>query len=162
MRRALYHTHWEALLVGDAESQALALTTKLLALRSQFVLLRTYLTKATYPAWFVYRCPPVAKAKHSGWRKYMRHQSHHNLVLHREACRRKTSPSKWARKHWEEIIRTKLSDQGVGNKTWWSFVWDRQGITHHDRVHPLRRLDWATSTSSDDICTFGETICRKK
>ena len=55
LKQALHTTDWEALLSGDVEEKTRLLTSPLLALQSQFVPHRLYLTKATDPplVWFL-------------------------------------------------------------------------------------------------------------
>ena len=47
-------------------------------------------------------------------------------------------------------MRQKLSGPGVGNKTWWALVKERQGLLHQDSVPPLTRPDGSTATSSEE------------
>ena len=162
LRQALHTTDWEALLIGDVEEKTRLLTSTLLALQSQFVPHRMYLTKATDPPWFGIRCRAAADAKYSTWRRYKRRPTHQNLALHRAACRRMTATSKWARKHWEEVMKRKLSGPGVGNKTWWALVKERQGILHQDSVPPLTRPDGSTATSSEDKAALLAKIFAEK
>ena len=44
------HTDWEALLMGDAEGKACALTSRSLALQQQYVPSRMYLTRLFFPS----------------------------------------------------------------------------------------------------------------
>ena len=162
LRQALHTTDWESLLSGDVEEKTRLLTSTLLTLQSQFVPHRSYLTKATDPPWFGFRCRAAAEAKYSMWRRYKRRPTHLNLVLHKAACRRMTSTSKWARKHWEEVMRRKLSGPGVGHKTWWALVKERQGLLHQDSVPPLTRADGSTATSSEDKAALLATAFAEK
>ncbi|MPC26722.1 hypothetical protein E2C01_019869 [Portunus trituberculatus] len=56
--------------------------------------------------------------------------------------------SKWAIKKWEENLRRKLCGPGVGNKTWWSLVKDKQGTGHQESIPPLSKQDGTVTTSS--------------
>ena len=56
--------------------------------------------------------------------------------------------SKWARQRWENDLRTKLSGPGVGSKTWWTLVKERQGTSHQESIPPLTKQDGTTATSS--------------
>ena len=150
MRQAMENTDWEALLVGNTETKASALTTKLLALQQQHVPCRVYLTRPGDPAWFGFRCRVAAEAKHGAWLRYKRHPTDRNKTLHREACKRMTATCRWARTQQNEDTKRKLCGPGVGNKTWWSLVKERQGTNHRDSVPPLTRPDGSTATNSGD------------
>ncbi|MPC71365.1 hypothetical protein E2C01_065642 [Portunus trituberculatus] len=55
-----------------------------------------------------------------------------------------TATSKWARKHWEQTIKNKLTGPGVSEKTWWALGKERQGLMQQDSVpppHSLGRMD---------------------
>ena len=162
LRQALSTTDWEALLVEDVEKKVSVLTSKLLDLQNQFVPYRTYLTKATDPKWFGYRCRVAAEAKYAAWRRYKRSPSQHNLALHRAACRRMAATSKWARQHWEEVTRNKLTGPGVGSKAWWALIKERQGVLRQDSVPPLTRPDGSTATSSEDKAALLAEIFAQK
>ena len=142
LRQALSNTDWETLLVEDVEKKVSVLTSQLLVLQSQFVPHRTYLTKATDPKWFGYRCRIAAEAKYAAWKRYKRRPSHQNRILHRAACKKMTATSKWAKQHWEEVMRNKLTGPGVGSKTWWALVKERQGMMKQDSVPPPHQARW--------------------
>ena len=150
MRRILAATDWQATLTGDAEEKARAVTSLLLTLQSRHVPHRTYLAKATNPSWFGFRCREAAEAKYGAWRRYKQRPSLHNLALHRAACKKMKDTSKWAREHWEQDLRRKLTGPGVGDKTWWTLVKERQGVMRQESVPPLTRPDGSTATSSED------------
>ena len=61
LRQALHTTDWESLLSGDVEEKTRLLTSTLLALQSQFVPHRSYLTKATDPPGLVSAAAPPQK-----------------------------------------------------------------------------------------------------
>ncbi|XP_045137147.1 uncharacterized protein LOC123519710 [Portunus trituberculatus] len=149
MRGALTATDWQTVLTGDAEEMTNALTSILATLQDRHVPHRTYLAKATNPQWFGFRCQIAAEAKYAAWRRYKQRPSQHNLTMHRAACKRMTDTSKWARKHWEQDLRRKLTGPGVGDKTWWTLVKERQGVMRQESV-PLTRQDGTTASSSDD------------
>ena len=150
LRRDLRHTGWVTLLQGGAESMAHALTTHLLALQRRHVPHREYTTRPTDQVWFGYRCRVAAEAKYAAWRRYKRTPTQRNKDLHRAACRRMTTTSRWAIKRWEEDLKRKLCGPGVGNKTWWSLVKERQGISRQDTIPPLTRRDGTVATSSKE------------
>ena len=150
MRGALTATDWQATLTGDAEEKTRAVTSLLVTLHARHVPHRTYLAKASNPQWFGFRCQEAAEAKYATWRKYKQRPSQHNLALHRAACKRMTDTSKWARKHWEQDLRRKLTGPGVGDKTWWTLIKERQGVMRQESVPPLTRQDGTTATNSDD------------
>ena len=104
----------------------------------------------------------ATEAKYSTWRRYKRRPTHLNLVLHMVACSRMASTSKWARKHCEQVMRRKLSCPGVGHKTWWALVKERQGLLHLDSVPPLTRPDRSTATSSEDKAALLANIFAEK
>jgi len=154
MKQDMETTDWEALLVGDADAKARALTTRLLALQQQHVPSRVYLSRPGDPAWFGFRCRASAEDKHAAWERYKRHPSRRNKTLHREACKRMTSTCRWARNQLKEDRRRKLGGPGVGNKTWWSLVKEQQGACHREALPPLTRPDGSTATSSTDKATL--------
>ncbi|KAG0709931.1 hypothetical protein GWK47_002646 [Chionoecetes opilio] len=78
MRHAIDHMDWEALLVGDAEAKACAISSKLLDLLQQHIPSRKYLTRHGDTAWFDYRCRVAAEAKHAAWMRYKRRPTHQN------------------------------------------------------------------------------------
>ncbi|XP_045122826.1 uncharacterized protein LOC123511207 [Portunus trituberculatus] len=126
MRGALSATDWQTVLTGDAEEMAHALTSILATLQDRHVPHRTYLAKATNPQWFGFRCQIAAEAKYAAWRRYKQRPSLHNLAMHRAAC------------------------PGVGDKTWWTLVKERQGVMRQESVPPLTRQDGTTASSGDD------------
>ncbi|MPC79812.1 hypothetical protein E2C01_074357 [Portunus trituberculatus] len=63
LRRDLHYTPWATLLQGGAESEALALTSHLLALQRRHVPHREYTTRPTDQPWFGYRCRVAARGK---------------------------------------------------------------------------------------------------
>lgn len=150
LRRDLTHTPWATLLQGGAESEALALTSHLLALQRRHVPHREYTTRSTDQPWFGYRCRVAAEAKYAAWLRYKRNPTRRNKDLHRAACRRMVVTSKWALKKWEESLRRKLCGTGVGNKTWWSLVKDKQGTGHQESIPPLSKQDGTVATSSKE------------
>ena len=101
-------------------------------------------------AWFGYRCRVAAEAKHAAWLRYKHYPTDRNKTLHREACKRMIATCRWARRHQNEDMKRKLCGPGVGNKTWWSLVKERQGTNHRDAVLPLTRPDGSTATDSED------------
>ena len=129
-RRDLTSAVWPSILQGGAEAQARAFTSHLLALQDKHVPHRDYVTRPTDQPWFGYRCRVAAEAKYSAWLRYKRSPTRRNKDLHRAACRRMVTTSRWAVRRWEEDLRRKLCGPGVGNKTWWSLVKDRQGLSH--------------------------------
>ena len=150
MQQDIENTDWETVLVGDAEDKAQALTSKLLSLQQLHVPSRQYLTRPTDPTWFGYRCRAAAEAKHAAWVRYKRHPSHHNKLLHREACKRVTATCQWAVRKNREDLKKKLTRPGLGNKAWWTLVKERQGVGHQDAAPPLTRPDGSTATNSED------------
>ncbi|KAG0713638.1 hypothetical protein GWK47_015765 [Chionoecetes opilio] len=141
LRRDLSHTAWGALLRDGADNMLRALTSRLLALQRRHVPHRDYTTKPTDQPWFGYRCRVAAEAKYSAWLRFKRNPTRRNKDLHRVACRRMVVSSKWAIKKWEKDLRRKLRGPGVGNKTWWSLVKKKQGISRQDSIPPLTKQD---------------------
>ena len=154
MKQDMTNTDWEALLVGDADAMASALTTRLLALQQMHVPCRNYLSRPGDPAWFGFRCRASAEEKYAAWMRYKRRPSLRNKTLHREACKKMISTCRWARNQLREDRRRKLSGPGVGNKTWWSLVKEQQGACHREALPPLTRQDGSTATSSIDKATL--------
>ncbi|KAK4306662.1 hypothetical protein Pmani_021555 [Petrolisthes manimaculis] len=54
----------------------------------------------------------------------------------------------WAMNRWEEDLKKKLHGPGVGNKTLWSLVKEKQGASCQDVIPPLTRQDGTVATSS--------------
>ena len=61
-----------------------------------------------------------------------------------------TATSKWAQRRWENNLRSKLCGPGVGNKTWWTLIKERQGTSHLETIPPLTRQDGTAAASSKD------------
>ncbi|XP_045130533.1 uncharacterized protein LOC123515742 [Portunus trituberculatus] len=162
MRRALEEINWGETLVGDAEEQARALTTKLLILQQQYVPSRVYLSRPDDPAWFGFRCKAAAEAKHAAWLRYKRHPTQRNKALHKAACKRVVAACRWAKHRKQEDLKRKLCGPGVGGKTWWSLVKERQGAKHQDAIPPLLRPDGSTATSSWDKASLLATSFSNK
>ena len=57
--------------------------------------------------------------------------------------------SKWAMKKWENL-RHKLKDPSVENKTWWSLVKEKQGISRQDSNPPITKQDGTVTTNSKE------------
>ena len=150
LRRDLGNTAWDTLLQGGADKKARTLTSRILALQTKHVPHRTYTTKPTDQPWFGYRCRVAAEVKYSAWLRYKRNPSRRNKVLHRAACKRMVVTCKWATRKWEEDLRRKLRGPGVGNKTWWSLVKDKQGTSRQDSIPPLTKKDGTVATSSKE------------
>ncbi|XP_045113326.1 uncharacterized protein LOC123505739 [Portunus trituberculatus] len=154
MKQDIENTDWEALLVGDADARARALTTRLLALQQVHVPSRLYLSKPGDPAWFGFRCRASAEDKHAAWVRYKRHPTPRNKTLHWEACKRMLSTCRWAKNQLREDRKRKLSGSGVGNKTWWRLVREQQGACQREALLPLTRPDGSTATSTTDKATL--------
>ena len=148
MKRDLSQTNWASLLSGGAEEKARAFTTHLLNLQEQHVPHRRYTSKPTDQPWFGYRCRLAAERKYSAWMRYKRNPTHRNKELHRAACRQMQTTSKWAIRRWEDDLRSKLRGPGVGSKTWWTLVKERQGTSFQDSIPPLTKPDGSTANSS--------------
>ena len=56
--------------------------------------------------------------------------------------------SRWTKRRWEADLRTKLSGPGVGSKTSWTLVKERQGLNHQETILPLSKPDRTCATSS--------------
>ncbi|KAG0720249.1 hypothetical protein GWK47_048890 [Chionoecetes opilio] len=141
LRHDLSHTAWGTLLPDGADNMSRALTSRLLALQRRHVPLRDYTTKPTDQPWYGYRCRVAAEAKYAEWLRYKRNPTRRNKDLHRAACRRMVVSSKWAIQKLEDDLPRKLRSPGVGNKTWWSLVKEKQGISHQDSIPPLTKQD---------------------
>ncbi|XP_045111706.1 uncharacterized protein LOC123504866 [Portunus trituberculatus] len=77
LRNNITNTDWDALLRGNAEEKARALTTKLLALQQQHVPSRMYLVRPGD------RCRTAAEAKHAAWERLVKEQQgmgHRNAI----------------------------------------------------------------------------------
>ena len=162
MRHALENTDWDAILVGEVEAQACALTTKLLTLQKQHVPSRVYLSRPGDPVWFGFRCKAAAEAKHAAWTRYKRYPTLHNKALHKEACKQMVATCKWAKNRQKEDLRQKLRGPGVASKTWWSLVKERQGTNPQNSFPPLTRPDGSTATSSEDKAVLLADLFSKK
>ena len=149
-RSDLRQTDWDALLSGDAGSKARALTERLCSLQLIHVPHRQYTSKPTDQPWFGYRCRVAAERKYSAWLRYKRNPTRRNKALHRNACKQMVATSKWARRRWENDLRNKLRGPGVGSKTWWSLVKEKQGASHQESIPPLSKPDGTTATSSSE------------
>ncbi|KAG0718991.1 hypothetical protein GWK47_007413 [Chionoecetes opilio] len=150
LRRDLSHTAWGTLLRDGVDNMSRALTSRLLALQRRHVPHRDYTTKPTDQPWFGYRCHVAAEAKYSAWLRFKRNPTRRNKDLHRAPGRRMVVSSKWAIKKWEEDLRRKLRGPGVGNKTWWSLVKEKQGISRQDSIPPLTKQDGTAAVSSKE------------
>ena len=150
MRRDLSQTDWASLLSGGAEEKTRALTTHLLNLQERHVPHRCYTTKPTDQPWFGYRCRLAAGRKYSAWLRYKRNPTRRNKELHRAACRQMRTTSRWAIRRWEDDMKRKLRGPGIGSKTWWTLVKERQGTGHQDTIPPLTKPDSSTATSSKE------------
>ncbi|KAK4314432.1 hypothetical protein Pmani_014268, partial [Petrolisthes manimaculis] len=96
------------------------------------------------------RCRAAAEEKYSAWIQYKRNPTQHNKSQHRAACRRMVATCKWAMNRSEEDLKKKLRGPGVGNKTWWSLVKEKQGTSCQDVIPPLTRQDGTVATSSKE------------
>ena len=162
LRRDLRHTMRKTLLQGGADSMSRVLTSRLLALQRRHVPHREYTTRPTDQPWFGYRCHVAAEAKYSAWLRYKRSPTRHNKDLHRMACRRMVAASKWAMNKWEEDLRRKLRGPGVGNKTWWFLVKEKQGISRQDSIPPLTKQDGTVATSRKEKAKLLTNLSAKK
>ncbi|KAK4290453.1 hypothetical protein Pmani_036646 [Petrolisthes manimaculis] len=150
LRKDLQRTDWSAILTGCADEKARAFTERLKSLQRQHVPHRQYTSRPTDQPWFGYRCRLAAERKYSAWLRFKRNPTLRNKTLHREACRSMTATSMWAQRRWENDLRSKLCGPGVGSKTWWSLIKERQGTSHQETIPPLTRLDGTTATSSKE------------
>ncbi len=150
LKSELRHTDWASLLHGDAERKARAFTERLYALQQKHVPHRIYTSKPTDQPWFGYRCRLAAERKYSTWLRYKRNPTRRNKDLHRAACKQMVDTSRWARRRWENDLRSKLSGPGVGSKTWWTLVKERQGTSHQESIPPLSKGDGTTATNSKE------------
>ena len=124
------------------------LTEHILALQRQHVPHRSYTPKPTDRLWFSYRCHLAAKRKYSTQLHYKRNPSRKNKNLHRVACKQMQATRRWAKRRSEAYLRTNLSGLGVGSKTWWTLVKERQGSNHQETIPPLFRPDRTCAISS--------------
>ena len=148
MRQELHQTNWDTLLTTEPDKQATTFTSVILDLQNRHVPHRIYTKKSTDRPWFGYHCRLAAKSKHSAWVRYKRNPTPRNKDLHRAACRHMRTTSKWAQARWEADLKTKLRGPGVGSKTWWTLVKERQGAVNEETIPPLKNPDGTTSTGS--------------
>ncbi|KAK4319782.1 hypothetical protein Pmani_009300 [Petrolisthes manimaculis] len=69
---------------------------------------------------------------------------------------------KWAMNRSEEDLKKKLRGPGVGNKTWWSLVKEKQGTSCQDVIPPLTRQDGTVATSSKEKAQLLATLFAEK
>lgn len=162
LQRDLLQTTWTNILRGGSESQARTFTSHLLALQKRHVPHRNYTTRPMDQPWFGYRCRVAAEAKYAAWNRYKRHPTRHNKNMHRTACRRMVATCKWAMSRWEDDLKKKLHGPGVGNKTWWTLVKEKQGISRQDIIPPLTRQDGTVATSSREKAQLLATLFAEK
>ena len=55
---------------------------------------------------------------------------------------------KWAISRWKEDLRSKLTGQAAGSKSWWSSIKQQQGLTPDDCIPPLNNTDGSVATNS--------------
>ena len=125
-------------------------TEHLKALQQQHVPHRQYTSKPTDQPWFGYRCRCAAERKYSAWLRFKRNPTSRNKARHRAACKSMVATCRWAQQRWERDLQSKLCGPGVGSKTWWALVKERQGGSHHETIPPLTKQDGTTATSSKE------------
>ncbi|KAK4327499.1 hypothetical protein Pmani_002054 [Petrolisthes manimaculis] len=76
--------------------------------------------------WLTSEMESTFEGKYSVWLRFTRNPTLRNKTLHREACRSMSATSMWAQRKWENDLRSKLCGPGVGSKTWWSLIKERQ------------------------------------
>ena len=73
-----------------------------------------------------------------------------------------TAACTWAKRKQREDLKRKLCGLGVGNKTWWSLVNERQVTSHRDTVPLLCRPDGTSATSSGDKTSLSAELFANK
>ena len=148
LRKALENTDWNQLLTGNVDDQTVALTNHLITLQEVFVPHKSYKSKPGDQAWFKHNCRIAADKKSRAWKKYKRHPTEHNKVLHRSACKEMESVQRWAIQRWHDDLKGKLTDRSMGTKQWWSSIKQQQGLKSDDAIPPLNKSDGTVATSN--------------
>ena len=162
MKRELASTDWDSLLMGDANHKTATLTSRLTELQEMFVPTREYSSKPNDQPWFGYRCRLAADEKYKSWLRFKRNPTRLNRNLLRSACRRMITTSRWAQRRWQEDTRRKLSGPGIGSKTWWKLVKEKQGLTRQENVPPLNKPDGTVASSNHHKAELlGDMFSRK-
>ena len=150
MQRDLASTDWENLLQGDINQRATVFTDLLIKMQDKHVPAREYTSKPGDQPWFGYRCRLAAEHKYNSWLKVKRNPTRYNKNLHRRACKKMIATRKWAQTRWRDDIRQKLTGPGVGNKTWWKLVKEKQGLTRQENIPPLNKYDGTVASTSQE------------
>ena len=148
LQNALEDTQWEIILNGDIDQQAEKLTNLLTRLQKQFIPNKNYKSKPQDLPWFGLNCRAAADTKSRAWARFKRHPTRQNKASHKSACTAMKRVQKWAIKHWQEDLSTKLRGRSVGSKEWWSCVKQQQGFRPDDNIPPLNKPDATVATGS--------------
>lgn len=146
MRDELNTIEWTKVLQGDVDKQVETFTNLLLYLQKKYIPCQTYKSKPRDQPWFGYHCRVAADKKSQAWQRYKTHPTILNRNLHKLACKQMTHVQTWAIRHWKEDLKSKLTGQSVGSKTWWSSIKQHQGLAPDDCIPPLTRPDGTVAT----------------
>ena len=149
-RNALNNINWSSILKGNVNKQAKALTNLILAFMEIYIPYKTYKVKPNDQPWFGYRCRVAAESKSKAWTRFKNNPTRHNKDLHTKACKDMKQVQKWAKKHWQDNLKHKLTGNSVGTKEWWNLVKQQQGFLPDDSIPPLDKPDGSVVTSSED------------
>ena len=141
---------WAELLHGDIDTQVETFTNILHDLQSQYIPSQCYKSKPQDQPWFGYQCRKAAENKSRAWLRYKSHPSQQNKYLHKEACKNMTWVQKRAIQRWRDEIKTKLSNQSVSSKDWWSGVKHEQGLVGDNTIPPLTTPDGSVVVRDKD------------
>ena len=149
-QEALCQTPWHTILTGDVDNQVENFTRTILSLQETYVPNHTYKVKPRDQPWFGHDCRMAAEGKSKAWRRFKRHPTHANKLVHNEACANMRQVQQRAKHQWQEHLKCKLSGRSVGGKAWWTAVKEQQGLTPENHIPPLDKPDGSTATMSPE------------
>lgn len=150
LRGDLENISWTDVLTGSIDDQVGIISDLLLTLQHRYIPCQTYKSKPQDQPWFGFHCRVAADKKSRAWQRYRAHPSRLNKNLHKLACKNMDQVQKWAIHRWREDLKSKLSGQSVGSKTWWSSIKQHQGLVNDDCIPPLTRPDGTVATRDRD------------
>lgn len=140
-RDALAAVNWGTIHVGDINERVVAFTNLIVNLMEIYIPHKSYKVKPGDQPWFGYNCRVAADAKSKAWVRYKNNPNRHNKELHLKACRDMNDVESWAKVHWQQNLKRKLTGRSVGTKTWWNIVEQQQGFGREDSIPPLEKDD---------------------
>ena len=137
LQHELKHTEWEALLNGTVDQKIDKFTDYILQCQAKWVPSQSFQVKSTDLPWFGYQCSEAARRKYQAWIKLKKRPSLQNQRNHRRTCNHMKKNAAWARKHWQEDLKEKLSQGNIGTRQWWNITKLQQGLARDDLIPPL-------------------------